>query len=211
MTEPLRVIFTSRENTGILGGVRLTATQRFQRRLEDLLAERKAHGDPAPKGTLASYCGKEAQSWVSNMLSEVRATQPSLEDLENISDFFQVSISSLFRPTRFREELLADEQRLVLAFRSVPDVIQTHFLAMLEAASLNANLLVGKRLRELKGRSITTGLDDAPTAPSSELARIRGILTQLSIDLAAALASLADHQSSPSAAHPPSKSRKVGA
>jgi transcriptional regulator with XRE-family HTH domain len=172
---------------------------RFQRKLGQLLDRRKANGDKAAKGTLADYCGRDGQSWVSNMLSN-RATQPNLEDLENIADFFQVSVNELLRPAN-PKELSADEQRVVLAFRSVPEPVQVHFLALLEAASLNANLLVGKRLRQLRSRTITTGIDATTLEadPAAEVSRLKGFLRTLTLDVTAALADAPDHQPTPGA------------
>lgn len=173
------VSFTNREGPSTVEAVRLTATMRFQRKLGQLLEDRKKAGDKAAYGTLADYCERGAQSWVSNMLSEVRATQPNLEDLENIADFFRVSVNELFRPAN-PKDLSADEQRVLLAFRSVPDVVQTHFLALLEAASVSTNLSVGKRLRQLRKPPITSAVYGHPLQPDAQTAgRLAAIIVQL--------------------------------
>jgi transcriptional regulator with XRE-family HTH domain len=194
------VSFTSREETSTVVGVRrLSATQRFQRNLRWLLEERKKAGDKSAYGTLADVCEKP-QSWVSNMLHEGRATQPDLEDLENIADFFRVSVNELLRPAN-PKDLTGDEQRVLLAFRSVPEVVQTHFLALLEAASVSTNLLAGKRLRQLKNRRTTAGVypstDGSGQLPesASQLTALRAYLGKLSLDFAQlATADLATHQ-----------------
>lgn len=157
--------------------MRSTATARFQRKLTQLLEARKAAGDRSVKGTLASYCGREAQSWVSNMLSEVRATQPNLEDLENIADFFRVSVNELLRPAH-PKDLSADEQRVLLAFRSVSEPIRDHFLALLESASLSA--IASERIRHLrrKRETITSPIYGGAVPPE-----IAGQLAGLALQL----------------------------
>ena len=136
MLDPPQVSFTTGERTAIMRAVRdavtVSAYQRFQRKLTRLLEARRRI-DKSPKGSLAAYCGKSHQSWVSNLL-EQRAVHPrlELEDLENIADFFGVTISELLRPAN-PKELSAREQRIVLAFQSLPEPLQDHVLAVVEA------------------------------------------------------------------------------
>lgn len=203
MIEPLEVIFTRCEERSILSGVRPTATERFQRKLRALLQARKAF-DPKPKGSLADYCRRDAQSWVSNMLHEVRATQPNLEDMENIADFFRVSINELLRPAD-PKDLSADEQRLVLAFRALPEPTRDHFLAILEAASVNARLS-DKHGQPRAARSLTKRLGDTASGgpalrpvddPGTTLRALQVYLRSLTFELGAVVAGVVPHRDDP--------------
>lgn len=203
MLDSLRVSFTSREEGSTVTLVPTTATERFQRKLEQLLKERKRF-DPKPKGSLADYCQRGASSWVSNMLHPIRATQPNLQDLENIADFFRISVNELLRPAN-PKDLSADEQRVVLAFRALPEPTRDHFLALVEAASVGS--LSDKRGQMRKaGKLLTPRLGDPSSAgaalrpvddPSAALQAIQGYLRALTLELGAIAAGVVPHRHDP--------------
>ena len=199
-----RVSFTSREERSRVTTVPLTATQRFQRKLRLLLAERKhTTGDNAPIGALASYVRPqvENQSWLSNILS-ARGTQPNLNDIEGFASFFHVSVSEVLGYPANPKELSGDEQRLVLAFRALPEPTRDHFLAILEAASLNVQMS-DRHGQKRTGKSITTRVGDRLRGvdsirpledPSATLRALQDYLRTLTLELGAIAAGVVPHR-----------------
>lgn len=102
---------------------------RFQRKLAERL---RARGS---KHALARYC-RRSDSWVSNLL-EPRSEEPrpSIDDLENIARFLNLSIGELLGTPRFGE-LPSNEQRLILAFRNLTEPLQGHVVGLVEGVSV---------------------------------------------------------------------------
>ena len=170
-----------------LPAVRVSATDRFVRKLEDLLREQKRHRRN-PKAALASYCGKESASWVSNLLAK-RSTDPriNLDDLWNIAGFFRVSVNELLGAPR-TNELSGDEHRLFAAFRVLPSTYQDHFLALMESAALGVQIRK-QNVQPRLGTTVESGHDVAPPGSAeADLHALRSYLTRIVVDLGAASA-----------------------
>lgn len=68
----------------------------------------------------------------------------TLDDLDDLADFYNTSIAELLGDTRLRE-LSGPEQRVVYAFRTLEPVVQEHFLALLELTSVAVRQHVAAR------------------------------------------------------------------
>jgi len=111
-----------------------TVSDRLRRKLKTLLQ----HGDAA---ALAKFSKERpgGQRIYAQELSYFLNNQHgrrgvNLDDLDDITDYFGVTIGELFDvPAR---GLSADEQRLVLAFRALPPATQEHVLGVVEPLSV---------------------------------------------------------------------------
>ncbi len=207
-------MFTFREDWAIRLGVtgRLTVTDRLRSTLRRYLRDREFR-----KGDLAAACGRNA-SWVSMLLSGERGVK--LDELDAMAEYFRVSLGELLGAAK-PGELSGDEQRMVLAFRALPQVTKDHFLSVIEAASLGSSMIqnkqnrAGKTVRNLTdptyksasesfhapGRQIPTAAGAAD--PATELARLRSVLTELAL-IASKAATISD---TVPAAHAPKAGR----
>jgi hypothetical protein len=87
----------------------------------------------------------------------------NLDDLDDITDYFGVTIGELFDvPVR---GLSADEQRLVLAFRALPPATQDHVLGVVEPLSVTQAVTFRRTADPL-----VTQLTDAITEADARLA-----------------------------------------
>lgn len=185
----------------------LSAYQRFQRTLHALFRK----PSPFSKGGLARYCGKQSPSWVSNLLNpRSKDPQLTLDDLTNIAGYFRISVDELLGVPK-RSELTGDEARVLFGFRALPDVTRTHFLAIVEAASLGAHLAPptrhfplakGLHLSKTTGTSLEGsqgGGRSVPSAPDDELRiAVRTVIVALSFALQSSeTADRADHGPGP--------------
>lgn len=124
--------FSGSEICGITQPVRVTPYGRFRQKLAELLRTRGS------KHALAHYCDR-SDSWVSNLLvPRSEEPRPSIDDLDNIARFFDISLGELLGAAKFGE-LSGREQRMIHALRNLPEPLQLHAVALVEAASL-ANL-----------------------------------------------------------------------
>jgi len=117
-----------------------SASERLRVKLRGLLRERgtAAH--------LARYAGKPP-SLISMFLTGARPTAIHLDDLDDLSAYFRLSIGELLGAAK-PGELSGDEQRLVHAFRVLPTAARDHFLAVLEQMSVHVASVDAQR----KGR-----------------------------------------------------------
>ena len=121
---------------------RATVTQRLRRVIRRLL-EAEGHGAAA---RLAEFSEKrpggrhirtQDLSYFKNQ-TPGRSNPITLDDLDDIADYFNISIAELFEVKS--KDLAGTEQRLVLGFRALPKPTQEHFLAILEAASIHVQM-----------------------------------------------------------------------
>lgn len=61
----------------------------------------------------------------------------AIDDLDDIAAYFRVSLGVLLGDPQ-AGELSGDEQRMLYAFRALPDETKNHFLHIIEAASLHS-------------------------------------------------------------------------
>lgn len=135
-----------------------------------------------------------------------------LDDLDDLAAATGLSIGELLSVTK-KEELSAEEQRTVLAFRVLPPTLQEHFLAVIEQMSVGVRQGSGLHRGRLNrmiadssaripssipqvdtdGRALPVASD--PSANSSDL---RSLIDQLMLDLSKLSARLESRESSPS-------------
>jgi hypothetical protein len=111
-----------------------TVSDRLRRKLKTLLQ----HGDAAALAKFSQerpsgqrLYAQELSYFLNNQHGRRGVT---LDDLDDIADFFRITIGELFDvPAR---ELTGDELRLLFAFRALPPVTREHFLGVIEPASV---------------------------------------------------------------------------
>jgi len=99
--------------------------------------------------------------------TEGRTNPISLDDLDDIADFFRISIGELFEV--HSKDLSGLEQRLVLGFRALSTPTQDHFLALLEAASIPAQMSDNARHPKAVKSDRTSPPESRPVAPALPL------------------------------------------
>lgn len=72
----------------------------------------------------------------------------NLDDLDDIAAYFRINVGELFNLKN--KELSGDEERMIWAFRALPDVTQEHFLALLEAASVSRQFVTFRKRKDLQ-------------------------------------------------------------
>ena len=181
---------------------RATVTQRLRRKLRQLI-EAEGHG-AAKRLSDFSFQRPGGTKLRTQDLSYFkhgtagRENPITIDHLDDIADYFRVSIGELFEVKA--KDLSADEQRLVLAFRALHEFTREHFLALVEAASVSATAARFRHsapIRGLKGKrdlrqTLDTQIYDRGQVPASEAAkeleRLRAFLTEVTVDIAAAAA-----------------------
>ena len=186
---------------------RSTVTQRLRSTLKRLL-DAEGHGAAA---RLAEFSAKrpggrkirpQDLSYFKHG-SEGRTNPLTLDDLDDIADYFRLSIGELFELKS--KDLTGDEQRLLWNFRALPDVTREHFMALLESAAVATGFVAMKQRKLLHETqpSITTSPPEvypgAAEIPSEEVRRLRAFLTDLSVKLAVVATSPSEYGSLPSA------------
>lgn len=221
-----QIAFTACEECGILpdGMPRSTVTQRLRSALKRRF-DAEGHGTAArlSKFSFTRPGGRKIRpqdlSYFANE-TEGRANPITLDDLDDIADYFRVSIGELF-DLRWKD-LTGDEQRLVLAFRALHELTREHFLALIEAASVTTQGTLFRSAgstRHLKGagslrQTLTPQIYGGPlptSDPGIELDRLRAFLTRWSQELAVALAGNSDHQPATTTDAAAPRRGKVGA
>ena len=162
-----------------------TVSQRLRAKLKRLLRER-GYGSASE---LARYSHSKGGARISPQeVTYFLQETPGrigikLDDLGDLAGFLRVSIGELLGDTRLGD-LTGDEQRVIYAFRVLPPATQEHFLALIEAAALGADL--AKRKPVMPRRVVPQGVH--PHAAASVLARspaVRALIERFNDDLAA--------------------------
>src|SRR5215218_8616049 len=114
---------------------RLTPTQRLRAKLRVWL---KPHGKAAELSRYSKSGGRQGLSpqEITYFLRETPKRRGIvLDDLDDLAGFFHISIGELLGETKLGD-LTGDEQRIIYAFRVLPEPVQTHFLSLIEQMSL---------------------------------------------------------------------------
>ena len=186
---------------------RSTVTQRLRSTLKRLL-DKEGHGAAARLAAFSANRpgGRKIRPQDLSYFkhgSEGRTNPLTLDDLDDIADYFRLSIGELFELKS--KDLTGDEQRLLWNFRALPDVTREHFIALLESAAVATGFVAMKQrksLRETQPSDTTTSREVYPIASEipaeQELAQLREDLHVLSLRLGLMASGPRQHGSIPS-------------
>lgn len=162
---PRDLDFTVREECGITGTVkpgRYPVSDRLRGKLRQLLRER---GDAARLAHVTEHSlNKITKQQLSYFTTNERPTAIKLDHLDELASFFRLSIGELLGAAK-PGELSGDEQRLVHAFRVLPEALKLHVLAVLDQLSVSVRL--GNDRTTQVGSMLHPGRRRVPDAPAT--------------------------------------------